>query len=213
MIDTQDSRRTLWREVIHQALADAVSTNRELADERELARAWFRHATRDFREVCALADLEPDCVRIAALKCVADHDAGKPTFNLHRVLQHAGRALTINEWAECSGIASSTLRYRLRLGWTAEATLTTPLRSAPDRPPAASRRPLPRGRHEGAGPAPKTLTFQGETLTVAEWARRLGLTRAGLYLRLASMPVEAALATPVQRRGARGKPKAATAQV
>jgi hypothetical protein len=62
----------LWRAVIAQAISDATAPGRRysktsderLADsERRRARRWLLGGCEDFREVCALALLEPDAVR------------------------------------------------------------------------------------------------------------------------------------------------------
>jgi hypothetical protein len=45
-----------------------------------------------------------------------------------RLVEHDGRAATLAEWSEITGIACSTLRQRFYVyGWSAEKTLTTPL--------------------------------------------------------------------------------------
>lgn len=50
----------------------------------------------------------------------------------------------------------------------------------------------------------RTLTFQGETLTVAEWAERKGMRYGSLYARIADdWSVEDALTIPVARGAAR----------
>lgn len=45
------------------------------------------------------------------------------------VIQHAGLALTLADWAERSGIPSDTIRKRLQSGWDAERALTVPVRT------------------------------------------------------------------------------------
>lgn len=48
----------------------------------------------------------------------------KPTG---RTYVFEGRALTVIQWAEVSGMSVSAIRKRLRKGWSIERTLTTPL--------------------------------------------------------------------------------------
>lgn len=49
--------------------------------------------------------------------------------NANHRITYAGETLTLAEWSERVGIEHHTLQYRLRQGWTAEAALTTPVRS------------------------------------------------------------------------------------
>jgi hypothetical protein len=45
-------------------------------------------------------------------------------------IEHGGERLHIKEWAERTGICRATLRYRyVKMKWSAERTLTTPLRA------------------------------------------------------------------------------------
>ncbi len=46
----------------------------------------------------------------------------------------------------------------------------------------------------------RLLTYDGRTMPLVEWARELGLSRQGLYLRLKAMPLGEALTRPVQKR-------------
>jgi len=45
----------------------------------------------------------------------------------NKVLAFGGKSMCIAEWAEVVGINRLTLQRRLRLGWSIESTLTTPL--------------------------------------------------------------------------------------
>ncbi|MBZ9757858.1 hypothetical protein LB524_21460 [Mesorhizobium sp. ESP6-5] len=47
---------------------------------------------------------------------------GRPS----RRLAYAGRALTVREWSELTGVPDKTLATRLYHGWTVEQTLATP---------------------------------------------------------------------------------------
>jgi hypothetical protein len=45
----------------------------------------------------------------------------------NRVLEANGESLCVSAWAEKLGISHETIRFRLRLGWSAERALFTPL--------------------------------------------------------------------------------------
>jgi hypothetical protein len=47
----------------------------------------------------------------------------------NRRVAHAGETLTVAEWAERTGIESTTITYRIKAGWTNERILTTPARA------------------------------------------------------------------------------------
>lgn len=78
--------RELWAAVIFQALQDAIGVvshvNPAQAGRcREEATTWFRDNSRDFRDVCLLADLDPDAVRERALKLIDKPPAIHPRRN------------------------------------------------------------------------------------------------------------------------------------
>lgn len=63
----------LWRMVIFQALQDAKgiqSTGNPNKHAKSNAVEWFRAASRDFRQVCDLAGLDPSAVQAAALDTI-----------------------------------------------------------------------------------------------------------------------------------------------
>jgi len=45
----------------------------------------------------------------------------------NRVVEHGGQSLTIAEWAEITGIDSTTIRYRLSTGWPPDRALQEPV--------------------------------------------------------------------------------------
>jgi hypothetical protein len=45
----------------------------------------------------------------------------------NRILTFEGRSLCVVEWAEILGIKANTIHTRLRLGWSVEKTLSTPV--------------------------------------------------------------------------------------
>lgn len=93
-----------------------------------------------------------------------------------------GETRCVAEWSELTGIGGPTIRFRLKEGWTVERALTTPAAPIPPR----------RNGH---------LTFGGETMSVAAWARRYGMDRNTLHMRLTKYgwPLERALTEPVRR--------------
>jgi hypothetical protein len=97
------------------------------------------------------------------------------------LLTHNGETLCLTDWSIKTGISISGLRHRIALGWTVEEILTTTK--------------TPRGHHLA-----RLLTYKNETHSVAEWARKLGISRLTLSDRLRrGWTVETALATPVKQ--------------
>jgi hypothetical protein len=96
------------------------------------------------------------------------------------LLTHDGRTQTLSAWAEQLGISKEALRARLHAGWPVERIVAAPAR-----------------RQERAGMAPgkRLLTYNGETRSLAEWARHLGIPDSRLRDRIVKLgwPVEKAL--------------------
>jgi hypothetical protein len=46
----------------------------------------------------------------------------------NKILSFRGKDKCIAEWAECLGLTVNAIRNRLRVGWSVEQTLSTPLR-------------------------------------------------------------------------------------
>lgn len=88
---------------------------------------------------------------------------------------HAGKTLTLRQWAEQSGINYITLYHRIR-----KRHMSLDRALNPDRLPG--------------GKKPKRYTHAGKTLTLHQWAEHLGVRYALLRRRLASgVPAEQAL--------------------
>lgn len=99
------------------------------------------------------------------------------------MLTFLGRTQTVTDWAAELGIAAPTLDARLQRGWSLEKALSTLGESSS------------RKKH-----AHRMLTYNGETLSLAEWNRRLGCSPTTILCRLKNgWSVERALATPVHR--------------
>ncbi len=78
-----------------------------------------------------------------------------------------GKTASAEEWAKITGIPEKVLHYRLthRKMWTIEKALTTPF--------------SPR-----TGVCPTSLTLNGETKSIKEWAERLGIKENTLRMRI-----------------------------
>lgn len=64
---------------------------------------------------------EPGNCRWATM---ADQNANRSSVVM---LTHAGACKSVADWARDLGISANTIRMRLRLGWSAERALTTPV--------------------------------------------------------------------------------------
>lgn len=94
----------------------------------------------------------------------------------NRLLTYDGETRCIQEWAEHLGICPGTIYMRLKLGWSAEETLTTPIH--------------PKKKAH-------VIRFRGETLHIKEWAKRLGVSVPAILHRLKNgWTINKALTTP-----------------
>lgn len=80
-------------------------------------------------------------------------------------LTHDGVTLTVAQWGRKLDISEKVLRRRLSRGWSVNEALTTPT--------------MPAGRHNL-----RMLTYNGETLCIADWSRRNGIKPHTLAARL-----------------------------
>jgi hypothetical protein len=99
-----------------------------------------------------------------------------------KTITHRGQSRTIFDWAADIGIRPDSLRARLK---------RHPLH-------IALRKSVPKAKPKGV--QEKLLTFRGQTLNIAQWAKRLCLSRAGLSARLSKTSVEEALTMPVSKK-------------
>jgi predicted DNA-binding transcriptional regulator AlpA len=130
--------KALWCAVIEQALIDAtkpLSSRLIIRLEQIRAREWLTKPNRDFEDVCALAGIEADKVRVVATQRITEaikHDRELVTFQKsasqprNTLYHHEGRSLTIRQWAAATGISRETIYDRLKRGWTFEQTITMP---------------------------------------------------------------------------------------
>ena len=96
-------------------------------------------------------------------------------------LTHNGRTMTIQQWAEETGIPRGCIDQRIAAGWDVNRTLTEPVWET----------------HRDC-----YITFNGETKRLYEWANQLGIKYKVLHNRinLHHWPIEKALTTPVPKR-------------
>ena len=102
-----------------------------------------------------------------------------PAYADHSVTFN-GRTMSVAEWADEIGITRVALYARLRKGWPLERALT----------------------ERSGGPAERApvYTYNGDALTLAEWAAKLGIPKNTLQVRIGrGWCVEAALGTPLGR--------------
>lgn len=103
------------------------------------------------------------------------------------LLTHDGRTMTATEWAREIGIGVSTIYARINdFGMSHSEALTRPIR---DHNLISDNL-----RHSNAKP----VTFNGETHTLSEWARRLGVKTTTISRRVARLGVERALGEPIE---------------
>lgn len=123
----QGASVALWRAVITQAIADACGERQAEESSIQEAREWILGNSRDFHEVCALALLEPDKVSAFAQAQITAFAARPPRqrYGSSRIITHAGKSLTLEQWAHETGVSFSTLVSRLRAGMTTDQVLST----------------------------------------------------------------------------------------
>jgi hypothetical protein len=135
----------LWREVLLLAVTDAligstVGSNRAAKIKAtHKARNYITTPNADFNQVCHMANLDPIAVRdavskqIAAAPTVEDlfPSAGGRTSRANaRPLTYNGETLTVEQWAERTGLGKSVIKSRRTQNWSTERILTTPARQS-----------------------------------------------------------------------------------
>jgi hypothetical protein len=168
----------MWCAVILQALNDATSDLKIKPRDRQNARDWFLKGGKDFRDVCSLAGMDHECVRIEAKRKIESAIAGV-SFNRggkSRFLTHNGETLLVADWSRRLGIRATTIYFRLRAGQSTEQALSTEKDSRRER----------RFEHDG------------KSLTLKEWSSIIGVRAATLGGRLRKgWSIDRALSTTV----------------
>lgn len=117
----------------------------------------------------------------------------------NRMITYKGETLMISEWAHRADLEMYVLYLRVvRRGWDFERALNTPVQDNKFKkghtvqPTHRSRRPV--------STSTAMITYKGETLTTAAWARRAGLKEATFNRRVTryGWDLERALTTPVR---------------
>lgn len=95
------------------------------------------------------------------------------TDNNRTVIALGGETRTLKDWSDRTGISTKILWRRIRDGWSPENALAT--------------------KQQRGGRPLRLLTLGETTLSMADWAARLGWSSNGLSWRLARLPLEEAL--------------------
>lgn len=99
-----------------------------------------------------------------------------------RFIEFRGERLTLTQWANRLGIGTKTIEHRINIGWPIELALSLPV--------SRNQRVILTARNH-------LLDFNGESLTIAEWSRRTGLSANIIAKRVSSgWSSELALTTP-----------------
>ncbi|MFN3362827.1 MAG: hypothetical protein ACK40W_02610 [Allorhizobium sp.] len=101
-----------------------------------------------------------------------------------------GVTQSVCEWGLDYGIPPRMITNRIRSGWTVEEAITKPMPAKPGAELDEYDFREPRGIHR--------LVHNGQSRTLAEWAKALGIQHATLYQRIREgWTVETALNTPL----------------
>lgn len=102
-----------------------------------------------------------------------------------KTLTHEGQTKTIAQWSKVTGISKIILHMRERSGWNAERIITTPY--------------APRGTNV------KRITHEGQSLTIAEWSKRIGVSISTILQRRRNgLPIDRVLSAEVRMGRPRG---------
>jgi hypothetical protein len=137
----------------------------------------------------------------------------------NRLVTFNGETLCLMDWSARTGISFPNLRYRIESGWSAEKALTTPGgrggtpehgkaigdalrgRTLSDEHRANVSAGMRRSYATGNDPRSRMITFQGETKSLTDWSRTVGISFHTLLARLRlGWTTERAFTTPVRRK-------------
>lgn len=97
-------------------------------------------------------------------------------------IEHDGKRMVLRDWANLTGLAPNTLKFRIRSGWPIAEALTR-------RPDLTEQKTAMR------------VTYQGRTRTLSQWGRELGIPRGVLRDRIVDhgWSLERAMTQPVRK--------------
>jgi hypothetical protein len=108
------------------------------------------------------------------------------------LLTFDGTTQPVTEWALDYGIPAARILERLSRGWSVDRAITQPMK-------VIKGKVLPDEDLDGVNPRAHLYTHEGQTLTIAEWAQRAGISASTLTRRLRhGVPIAEAL-TPANR--------------
>lgn len=102
-------------------------------------------------------------------------------YRQNHIIEYRGERFPITVWAEKMKLTDRALRMRIRSGWTVERALTTPL-----------------DHYRQASRASAILTHNNTTMTLKDWAHKIGISKGGMLRRIHvyGWSIERALTTP-----------------
>jgi hypothetical protein len=113
-------------------------------------------------------------------KGLSIHEAVELPVKENHLITYQDLTLPLAEWARRSHMSKATLRQRLVLhGWSIERALTEAVH------PQQTRNTLVKGKH--------LITHKGLTLSLSDWARKLGIAVVTLRARVRKWSIERAL--------------------
>lgn len=125
-----------------------------------------------------------------------------------RRFEYDGKSLTLKEWSAIIGISARTIRNRLSIGWSLERALMTRVEDGKKerfRRTQSFATNNNRARRIVRRPATSSApiyTCAGESLTMKQWAKRLGVNVNALHQRMSKgWSLEQTLTTPAKRAG------------
>lgn len=129
--------KTLWQEVLYQAIQDALygipagcGINKEnRINKTKEARQYLTTPSKDLSMVCNLAGLDMQAVIKRMREQIANASTPEELITAKRVNRllsrytHNGESLTLTEWSDRTGISRSNLYNRIRKGMTIDEAI------------------------------------------------------------------------------------------
>jgi hypothetical protein len=109
---------------------------------------------------------------------------------LGKTITYNGETLTMMDWSRRLGSAVNVVSKRIRKGWNIEDAITIPL--------GATRKLAVQKANRACQ---KLITYNGETLSMIEWSKRLGAAKNVVSARISTgWSPEKAVSTPLIKR-------------